>query len=195
MGLREYLESETLCEEFEKLGIVLESYSEHFDSKTPAGRLMRGVIGLMGQFEREVLSENVRLGLNERAMRGMRTCTEVLGYDVIKGGGMNVNKRESEIVKFIFKKYLERKNLSEVVQLCNQMYYKGKRGSNFRPQSILNILTRPIYCGFYSWNGNPIKGDFIPIIRKEVFNKVQSLLKAQGKLTGRKRLNRIIFLK
>jgi len=183
------------CDSLEALGITLESYSEHFDGKTPAGRLMRGVIGLMGQFEREVLSENVKLGLNERAMRGLRTCSCILGYDVIKGGGMVTNKKEAEIVRFIFEKYLERKSLTEVSNLCREKGYVGKRGRPFTSSSVLVILTRFVYCGFYNWHGKPIKGDFEPIINIAIFNKVQSILKVQGKLNGRRRKYEIVFLR
>lgn len=183
------------CDEMEKLGVYLQSYSESFDGKTPAGRLMRGVIGLMGQFEREVLSENVALGLNERAMRGLRTCSQVMGYDIIKGGDMIINQCEARIVEFVFGKYLERKNLTEISALCREMGYHGKRGRAFSPFSLLIILTRFVYCGFYSWHGKPIRGNFEPIIDIATFNKVQSLLKAQGSLNGRKRQNELVFLK
>lgn len=183
------------CEELEKREIYLQSYSEAFDSKTPAGRLMRGMLGLVGQFEREVLSENVQLGLNQRAMQGLRTCTVMLGYDVIKGGDMVINEKEAEIVRFIYKSYLERKNLIEVTELCNAKGYKTKRGRKFAAQSVLVILTRFSYCGYYSWHGKPIKGNFEPIICVSDFNKVQKIIKSQGRLTGRKRKEEIGLLK
>lgn len=183
------------CEDLERRDIYLQSYSEAFDSKTPAGRLMRGMLGLVGQFEREVLSENVQLGLNQRALKGLRTCTVMLGYDVIKGGDMVINEKEAEIVRFIFRSYIERKNLLEVAALCRDKGYKTKRDKNFVAQSILVILTRFTYCGYYSWHGRPIKGNFTPIISTKDFNKVQKLLKSQGKTTGRKRYKKIELLK
>jgi len=182
------------CEELEASGIMLESFSENFDSDTAAGRLMRGVLGVMGQFEREVLSENVRLGLEERALRGMRTCTQILGYDIVKGGDMTVNKKEAEVVRFIFHKYIERKRIMEVARLCNEKGFTGKRGRAFSPSSVLIVLTRFVYCGYYSWKEKPIKGNFEPIIDVGTYNRVQHLIKAEGKLNGRKRKTKIVFL-
>lgn len=184
------------CDELEKIDIYLESYSEKFDGRTPAGRLMRGVIGLIAQFERDVLSENVTLGLNERAARGLRTCAYILGYDVIKGGDMAINEKEAEIVRFIFDSYMERKSLSEVAALCREKKYTGKLGRVFVPFVIENILRRFTYCGYYAWHGKPVpvKGNFKPVITVEQYNKVQKILKAQGKLTGRRRVNELILL-
>ncbi|OPX46432.1 DNA-invertase hin [Ruminiclostridium hungatei] len=182
------------CDELERHGVYLQSFSENFDGKTPAGRLMRGVLGLMGQFEREVLSENVILGLTERAYGGARTCSQLLGYDVIKGGSMTVNQTEAEIVKFIFSTYLKYKNLTEVASLCRQKGFRGKRGRKFDAFKIEVILTRFVYAGFYNWHNKPLKGDFEPIISIKTYNKTQQLLKAQGSIVGRNRKHELVFL-
>lgn len=183
------------CDELEKIGIYLESYSESFDSKTPAGRLTRGLLGLVGQFEREVLSENVSMGLNERAMRGLHTCTNILGYEIISKNELAINKKEAELVRFLFNTYLERKSLLELEQLCSQLDYVGKRGQCLRAQSVYTILKNPVYAGFNRWNGDLIRGCHKPIISIEIFNKVQLLLRRQGKSTGRKRKNDLVLLK
>ena len=182
------------CEILEKHNVYLESYSESFDSSTPAGRFMRGILGLTGQFEREVLSENIQLGLNQRALKGLRTCSLILGYDNISNGQMAINIKEAEIVRFIFKTYLERKNLTAVANLCNLHDFTGKRGRKFTPQSVLAILTNFVYCGFYRWHGKPIKGEFEPLVSIRDYNKVQSLLMKLGKIYGRKRKNKVVFL-
>lgn len=182
------------CDELESLDIYLESYTEHFDGRTPTGRLMRGVLGLMAQFEREVLSENVKLGQNERANRGHRTCSVVLGYDVVLNGGMVINKKEAKIVRYIFESYREQQSFTEVMRLCAQKGYTGKKGRPLNQQSILVILTRFTYCGYYNWHGKPIKGDFEPIIDIAMFNEIQALIKAQGELNGRRRKNELVFL-
>ena len=111
---------------------------------------------------------------------------------------MSINQKEAEIVRFIFAKYLERKNLTEVSALCRENGFSGKRGKQFTPSSLLVILTRFVYCGFYAWHGEPLKagkGEFEPLISIDSFNKVQALLKSQGTLTGRKRVIGLIFLK
>lgn len=52
--------------------------------------------------------------------------------------------------------------------------------------TIQTILTRPIYCGYNSFCGNIYKGNYDPIISAEAYNRVQRLLRQQGKIIGRK---------
>lgn len=183
------------CEELEKWNVYLVSYSENFDCFTPAGKMIRNMLGVIAQFEREVISENVKLGLNIRAEKGKRTCSQVLGYDLYGKDSLIVNKKEAEYVRYVYSSYLIYKSLSEVAELCKKQGYKGKRGQKPCAQSILVILTRALYCGYNSYCGKLYKGLHEPIIDIDTFNEVQSLLKKQGKNTGRPRRTELKFLK
>lgn len=183
----------TACEMLDKSGITLVSYSEAFDSGTPAGRMVRSILGTVAQFEREVISENVSMGLLERAKQGKRTCTQILGYDLY-GDSMRINEREAEYVNFAHDNYLICKSLEEVAALARANGYKGKRGRAPSSQSILTILTRPQYAGYNVFNGNVYKGDFEAIRTIEQFNRVQRLIIKQGKLTGQPRKTPLYIL-
>lgn len=182
------------CERLDKQGISLVSYSEAFDSTTPAGRMVRSMLATVAQFEREVISENVRLGMMERAKQGKRTCSSVLGYDAAGTDSLKINEEEAERVRFIFDNYEIRKNISEVKKLCNEKGLRGKRGRLLREQAILTILTRTVYAGWNLFKGDIYKGDYCPIISVEQFNHVQRIIKQQGKITGRKRKAEIYIL-
>lgn len=177
----------TACEDLDKRGISLVSYSEAFDSTTPAGRMVRSMLGTVAQFEREVISENVLLGLYERAKQGNRMCSEILGYDLDGKDTFKINPVEAEYVAFVFNTYLERKNISEVAALAKAKNYRGKRGRIPCPGSIRVILTRPQYCGYNVFCSELFKGNHAPLISPAQFNRVQSLLKKQGKISGRTR--------
>ena len=177
----------TVCADLDKRNIGLESVTEAFDSSTPAGRMIRSMLGSVAQFEREVIGENVALGLLERAEQGKRTCSEILGYDICGKDTFTINEREAEYVRFAFKSYLERKNLTEVADLCRQRGYRGKRGKIPTAYTIQVILTRPQYCGYNPFRDRLYKGDYDPLISVDTYNRVQALLKRQGKLTGRHR--------
>lgn len=183
----------TTCEMLDKSGVALVSYSESFDSGTPAGRMVRSMLGTVAQFEREVISENVAMGLLERAKQGKRTCTQILGYD-LEGDSLKINKREAEYVNFVHDNYLIYKNLEEVAALARANGYRGKRGRIPTSQSILTILTRPQYAGYNVFNGNVYKGDFEAIRTVQQFNKVQRLILKQGKLAGQPRKTSLYIL-
>lgn len=184
----------TTCEELDKLGICLVSYSESFDSVTPAGRMVCSMLGTVAQFEREVISENVKLGLDERAKQGKRTCHEILGYDLYGKDSFTINEDEAKYVKFIFVSYLKYKNLLQVADLCRQNNYRGKRGRLPTAQSILIVLTQPTYCGYNRYCGKIYEGKHESIIDRDTYNKVQQLLRKQGKFTGRTRKKELRLL-
>lgn len=184
-----------VCEDLEKWNVFLVSYSESFDCSTPAGKMIRNMLGTVAQFEREVISENVKLGMDARATKGKRTCSQVLGYEMDGKDSLIINQEEAKYVRFVYESYLIYKSLSQVAELCRKRGYRGKRGKQPSAQSILVILTRPLYCGYNSYCGKLYKGGHEAIITVNTFNKVQALLRKQGKNTGRPRITDLEMLK
>lgn len=174
---------------FQVWSVSMVSYTESFDTSTPMGRAMIGIVGVFAQLERELTGERVRAAMEVRASKGKRTCSEILGYDLDGKDSFKINQKEAEYVRFCFEKYLERKNLSEVAALCRDRGYRGKRGRIPNAYNIQKILTRPQYCGYNPLNGVVFKGNHQPIIDEDTYNKVQRLMRRQGKLVGRHRRN------
>ena len=184
----------SVCERLDAAGITLVSYSEAFDSLTPAGRMIRSMLGTVAQFEREVISENVSAAMLERAQQGKRTCNELLGYDLCGKDSFRINDDEREYVNFCFSAYLIRKNLTEVAQMARERGYRGKRGGIPTAWTVFKILTHTQYAGYNLYKGIPYKGNYEPIRTVKDFNKVQRLLMKQGKMTGRSRMEKLFIL-
>ena len=83
------------------------SYTEAFDTTTPTGRAMMGMLGVFAQMEREFTAERVSAAIAERAAQGKRTCNDLDGKDSLK-----INPAEAERVRYIFDRYTEYRNLS-----------------------------------------------------------------------------------
>lgn len=184
----------TTCETLDKIGVALISYSEAFDSHTPAGRMVRSMLGTVAQFEREVIAENISLGMLERARQGKRTCSSVLGYDKDGKDSLKINMEEAEIVKYIFNSYTIRKSITEVANLCKNMGIRGKRGRILSSESVHTILTAPIYAGYNRFKGELYKGNHPPIITPHEFNVVQRIIIRQGKIFGQPRKSKLYIL-
>lgn len=175
-------------ENFQKWNVDMVSYTEAFDTSTPMGRAMIGIVGVFAQLERELTSERVSAAMAERASQGKRTCSEILGYDLDGKDSFKINEKEAEYVRFCFSEYLLRKNLSEVAEEANKRGFRGKRGRKPTAWTVQVILNHPQYCGYNTFLGEVYKGNYDSIIDVDTFNKVFTLLKRQGKLTGRKRV-------
>lgn len=58
--------------ELQNLGVAFVSYSENIDLSTPTGKLMFHVIGAMAEFERELIRERVKQGLENAKAKGRK---------------------------------------------------------------------------------------------------------------------------
>lgn len=103
----------TIVELFERNNVTYRSYTEPFDNLTPAGKMQFQMMAVIGEFERETIAQNVKMGMKARVREG-RWCggTPVLGYEIVKedegkerkrtSTKMVINEEEARIVRLIF---------------------------------------------------------------------------------------------
>lgn len=58
--------------ELQGLGVSFVSYQENIDLTTPAGKMMFHIIGAMAEFERELIRERVKAGIQNAQKKGKR---------------------------------------------------------------------------------------------------------------------------
>ena len=189
----------------EKNNITFKSYSEPFESDTPAGRMQFQMMALIGEFERGTIAQNVKMGMIAKAKSGNWCGGRVLGYDLVPNNSpeeekkgknkLEINEKEAEIVRFIFNEYSKGKGYKAITNKMNKLGYKTKKGNNFSVGSIRDILTNPVYIGEIRYNvrqnwsekrrrninPNPIrvKGKHEAIIDRELWDKVQLILESK----------------
>lgn len=74
-------------QELEHLGVGFVSLTEALDLTTPAGRAMAGLLAVFAEFEREILRERVRAGLEQARRNGEhlgRPITAALHADQVR---------------------------------------------------------------------------------------------------------------
>ncbi len=85
-------------QELEHLGVGFVSLTEALDLATPAGRAMAGLLAVFAEFEREILRERVRAGLEQARRNGQRLgrpITAALHADQVrKLYGAGISKTE-----------------------------------------------------------------------------------------------------
>ncbi len=105
---RKYSYQALVLEELEELGIKV-LFVTTPPAKTDEDRLLYGVKGIFAEYERARIADRFRLGKLRKAREGNVVTTEApYGYDYIpkqgkKDGYFVVNKRESLVVKMMFK--------------------------------------------------------------------------------------------
>lgn len=189
----------------EKNNITFKSYSEPFETDTPAGRMQFQMMALIGEFERGTIAQNVKMGMIAKAKNGDWCGGRVLGYDLVPNNSpeeekkgknkLEINEKEAEIVRFIFNEYSKGKGYKAITNQINKLGYKTKKGNDFSVGSIRDILTNPVYIGEIRYNvrqnwsekrrrninPNPIrvKGKHEAIIDRELWDKVQLILESK----------------
>lgn len=119
----------------------------------------------------ESLSQNVRLGLQYRYQQGKVIVNHkrFLGYDKDDDGNLVVNKKEAEVVKRIFREYLEGYTFHEIAEgLTKDGIKTGAGNDHWFPSTLNKILRNEKYMGDALLQ-KTITTDFLT--KKRVFNK------------------------
>lgn len=140
-----------IVETLERYGITYRSYSEPFESDTPAGRMQFQMMALIGEFERSTIAQNVKMGMCAKARAG-EWCGGVapLGYNWVRMEGTEnssrkksrlvIDEKEAETVRLLYELYASGKGYKAIVNKINKEGYKTKHGNEFSvAQECLNM--------------------------------------------------------
>lgn len=158
---------------FLKNNIEFVSLLENFDTSTPFGRAVIGLLSVFAQLEREQIKERMQLGKLGRAKSGksMMWGRTSYGYDYNKEtGSMTVNEYEALVVKEIYALYLAGMSITKLRDKINEEYPKQPAWSY---RTIRGILANPVYCGLNQYKGQTFQGTHKPIISLDDFEQTQ----------------------
>ena len=158
---------------FLKNNIEFVSLLENFDTSTPFGRAVIGLLSVFAQLEREQIKERMQLGKLGRAKSGksMMWAKTSYGYNYDKEtGSMTVNEYEALAVKEIYSSYLAGMSITKLRDKINEEYPKQPAWSY---RTIRGILANPVYCGLNQYKGQTFQGTHKPIISLVDFEQTQ----------------------
>lgn len=160
-------------EVFNKYNVGFISVRENFDTTSPFGKAMIGILSVFAQLERETILERTRLGLRKRAEAGLW-----------RGGGK---------IPFPYD-YDEKKGIlvpnPEKVKLLNKMITLYLGGSSFvqisnivgMDESMIEkrILSRT-NLGIIPYKGEEFEGQHEPVVSEELYNRIIKMNKLRSK--------------
>lgn len=158
---------------FLKNNIEFVSLLENFDTSTPFGRAVIGLLSVFAQLEREQIKERMQLGKLGRAKAGksMMWAKTSYGYNYDKKtGSMTVNEYEALAVKEIYSSYLAGMSITKLRDKINEEYPKQPAWSY---RTIRGILANPVYCGLNQYKGQTFQGTHKAIISLVDFEQTQ----------------------
>ncbi len=167
-------------DKFLKSQVDFVSLLESFDTTTPFGRAMIGILAVFAQLERDTMIERSKLGKERRAKEGKwRGGPVPLGYEYINGT-LRVNEYEANIIRKIFEMYINGTGLDSISKNLNRKGYSSKQNANFKSSKIKTYLTNPLYTGLTPYKDEVFEGEHNPIINKKTFELAQSIMNERG---------------
>ncbi|MEG1562554.1 MAG: recombinase family protein [Bacteroides sp.] len=150
------------------------SMQESFDTSTPFGKAMIGLLAVFAQLEREQIRERTWMGRVARAKTGLYHGggNIPIGYEY-EDGKLVVNPYEAEQVRKIFEWYLAGSSLKAITDQLHDGGYTNKYSSYSSWSSVRNILGNETYTGQLHFGDIIVEHAHEAIISDEQYNAAQ----------------------
>jgi site-specific DNA recombinase len=178
-----------LVELFDAHGVSFVSVTQQFNTTTSMGRLTLNVLLSFAQFEREVTSERIRDKIAASKRKGLWVGGNLpLGYEM-KDGKIAVVEEEAELVRSIFRRYLELGSVNELLRDLRERNIRTKTrrlstgatrgGIPFGRGALYYLLSNHFYIGEVKYKNEILPGEQPSIMDRALFDAVRQKSLAQ----------------
>ena len=178
-----------LVELFDAHEVSFVSVTQQFNTTTSMGRLTLNVLLSFAQFEREVTAERIRDKIAASKRKGLWVGGMVpLGYE-LKEGKLFIVEQQADLVRSIFKRYLELGSVNRLVIALREQNVKSKirklsdgttrGGVPFTQGPLFYMLRNRFYLGEVVYKGEIHPGPQPPLMERALFDAVQQRLTEQ----------------
>lgn len=169
---------------FLKHNINFISMNENFDTSTPFGRAMVGILSVFAQLDRDQITQRMTMGRIGRAKAGYYSggSQPPIGYTYTRADGsekktLEVDEYEAMQVRMVYDLFLnglDGKDMT-VSDITRYMaaHYSNRYGGWQHPCTVSRMLVNPVYIGKVKFSGEFYDGVHEPIISEETFEKAQ----------------------
>lgn len=125
--------------------------------------------------------ERIREGMKAKAAKGLGLGRPPFGYRLQVDGTLKVDPDEAEVVRSIFRMYIEpRQGVRAVAQRLNQAGSKTRRGGTWSLVTVRDVLRNSAYIGTYHRFGLRIPGTHEPIVDAAAFRAAQEQMRGRS---------------
>lgn len=175
-----------------KVHLVKEGVILSKDSRSNE-KFIFGIKALMAKNYIDNLSEETKKGMLEKAEQGIYPSFAPYGYMNVVENGKKVLKPDPESASYVKKMFeLYATGQYSLLSLKKKMLADGmiyRNGKNFYKHTVEVILKNEFYTGVFYWKGKKYENaQHEPIITKDLFRQVQSILINPKKNKSRKEI-------
>ncbi len=164
-----------------RLHAVKENLLLHKDAKSDV-KFMWNIHLSVAKKYTDNLREEAMKGWAEKLAQGWLPASPPPGYKTVVDNGKRIHVPDTateSLMNHIFKLYLEpNQSLNTITHEMDLLGIRSRKGRPFAKSYIQTILSNPFYIGINHFNGTDYPGAQIPIISKELFDRVQRKMHA-----------------
>lgn len=169
---------------FDKHGVGFTSMTENFDTSTPFGKAILGVLAVFAQLEREKIKERTMMGKDSRAQEGKwhGGAWLPIGYDYAEDH-LVPNEYEVVQIKEIADLFLQRVPVRTIADMMTEKGYRHKHGE-WEAKTIRRVLASPTNIGMIKHRDKWYKGVHEPILDQKTFDDIQVIMEERKEKHG-----------
>lgn len=159
------------------------SINENFDTSTPFGRAMIGILSVFAQLEKDQITERFTMGRIGRSKAGYfhGGGNAPTGYDYVDGE-LVINEYEAQQVRKVFNMFLAGSSINAIHRGLEKAYT-----TKWSAAKVRNVLKNSVYIGKVKFMKEEHQGAHEPIIEETIFRAANALLSSSarnGKITS-----------
>lgn len=186
---------------FKKQGVILVSVTERIE-ETASGKLVENIFASFAEFYSANLGAEASKGMSEKARQGGWPNYAPIGYlnvqEIVSGKTIckvELDKERAPYIKQAFKMYATGNcSISQLTEQLSEMGLRTRPNRKYSsrpvPKSTLaRMLQNPFYIGLIKWKDILVEGHHKPLVSKELFYNVQSLIRSNDVTSIRSRVH------
>lgn len=169
---------------FDKHNVAFSSMTENFDTSTPFGKAVLGVLAVFAQLEREKIKERTMMGKDSRAQEGKWHGSKwvPIGYDY-EDGLLIPNEYEAMQVREIADLFVKRTPVRTIATMMTKKGYTHKYGE-WEAKTIRRVLSNPVNIGLIKNRDKLHDGLHDPILNQQTFDSIQEVMNERREQFG-----------
>ena len=177
---------------FEKNGVGFTSMTENFDTSTPHGKFIIGILSVFAQLEREKIKERTMIGKDSRAKEGKWHGGRWVPVGYNYNGMLFPNEYEAMQVREIADLFLKGTPVRTIERMMAKKGYRHKHGA-WDAKTIRRVLQNPVNIGMIKNRDTWYKGLHEPILDQKTFDAIQKLMEKRREEYGSTRAHQSLL--
>lgn len=162
------------------------SLMESFDTGTPVGRCIVGILAAFSQMERENIKIRTAMGRQARIKQGYFHGSHApIGYKFAEGSNnLIIDQYAAKMVREVFRLFLSGQSIKSISNHMLEIYGDNLYdwGNN---TAVRRILKNPVYMGYVTLGTNMFKGIHEPLVSETDWYLAAAMLEHNKKLDKR----------